>query len=139
MKTNLFAGIMAVVGLAGCAWAQDEEARLNNTLANMKAELQLTQEQVSAVRPVMQEYDSRRQELKQRQKEDMSIDDQTIADQTARLNEEEAQALGKVLDPEQMKKWKNKQRMRSALNSGGRSADTGWAPRDTQTGVGIGF
>jgi hypothetical protein len=139
MKIKLAVGaVLALLSLAACAFAQEEETRIKNLVASMKTELNLTQDQADAITPIMKEYAAKREELKQDLQENMAMDNSTIQRQMDKLDKEESQKISQILSPEQIKKWNNKQQIRSGLNRD-KTGDSGWRSKGTQNGMGMSF
>jgi hypothetical protein len=66
--------------------------------------LNLTQDQVSAVTPIIQKYAGKRQELKEGMQEGAPVSDSMRA-QMKQLKENESQELSQVLSADQMGQW----------------------------------
>ena len=92
-------------------WAQDPSAgdehqppSADQIVAQMQAKLNLTQNQVTAITPIIEKYSSQREELRQRA-EDGTADRDSMHAQMKQLTEDEKQELSQVLSADQMGQW----------------------------------
>jgi len=74
-------------------------------VAKMQSKLNLTQDQVTAVTPIIEKYSSKREDLRQ-QMEDGTADRDSMRSQMKDLKEQEGQELSQVLSADQMSQWK---------------------------------
>lgn len=96
--------------------AQEEDKSVDGTMTRMKIQLNLTQEQVTAVKPIVEEYVSRSKDLMQSPESTFMPDKRRVRSQMKQLKEEEDERLGHVLTPDQMKKWKQCESIKDFLN-----------------------
>ncbi len=75
----------------------------------MQSKLNLTQDQVSAVTPIVEKYSSQREELRQSM-EDGTMDRDSIRSQMKQLKTDEAQELSQVLSADQLSQWEQMQK-----------------------------
>jgi transcriptional accessory protein Tex/SPT6 len=90
-------------------------------VANMQSKLNLTQDQLTAVTPIIEKYLSKDGELRQKIK-DGTLDKSSIPSQIKELRADENQELGQVLSADQLKRWKKmliQRRHRHSSESGG--------------------
>jgi hypothetical protein len=138
MKTLKMGILAALFSLAACAYAQDEILSVDERVNAMKAELNLTQAQADQVKPIMQKYADKRQDITDSLKGMVSVDNNAVLHKMEKLREEEGQELGKVLTDDQMRKWNNKQRIGNLLNRD-QARDTGWDPKSGGFAPGVNF
>ena len=98
--------------LAPCVFAQDADEIIvkstNAVMFQITANMKLTQDQISAIRPVVTNNIVKVRDLQlSLQKGD--IDSKAMYDQRAQLNQEENQELSHIFTPDQMKLWTNMQ------------------------------
>ena len=77
-------------------------------VAKAQSKLNLTQDQVTAITPIIEKYSSQREELWQSMK-DGSKDKESIRSQMKQLKGDENQELSQVLSDEQMSQWNSMQ------------------------------
>jgi len=123
--------------LAVSAYAQ-ETTSVNDIVAKMKKELNLTQQQADAVKPIIDENMTKREELREEQNQAMMADRATIQSKIEQLDQDENQKLSQILTKDQMNKWIQKQRLKNAFNKD-RMDDTRWKPEDEKHTLGINF
>ncbi len=140
MRDKAIIGYLLVIlfFLGISAYAQDEKPATDDILARMKAELNLTQAQADAVKPIIEEYTAKRHQIRESLKEQGVTDKNIILSRMEQLREEESQKLTHVLTPDQMKQWNKKQKLSDFLNKD-QTSDTGWAPKGSGIGLGTSF
>ena len=74
-------------------------------VAKMQSKLNLTQDQVTAVTPIVEKYSSKREGIRQSM-ENGTADKDSIRSQMKQLKEDEGQELSQVLSAEQVSQWK---------------------------------
>ena len=79
----------------------------------MQSKLNLTQDQVAAVTPIIEKYSSKREELRQSM-ENGTADKDSIRSQMKQLKEDENQELSQVLSADQMSQWEQMQSQEQA-------------------------
>ena len=122
----LFSNILAL--------AQEEDKNADTILARMKTQLNLTNAQVTAVKPIIKEYADRRQDIMRSPETILTPSKRRTRSQIKQLEEEENIKLSQILTPDQMKKWKQGENVKDFLNQD----ETGNTDRIPQTG-GMGF
>ncbi|MBF0511264.1 MAG: hypothetical protein HQL13_02945 [Candidatus Omnitrophica bacterium] len=100
------------------AFAQDEDLKsaLDYKVQKMQKELQLTDSQVTAIRPVVQDYLMQHDALMRDTAGQGIVDHVSVKSALKALREKEYQGLGKILSPEQLKKLINKDRLAAIMN-----------------------
>jgi hypothetical protein len=73
-------------------------------VSKMQSKLSLTQDQVTAVTPIIEKYSSKREELRQSM-EDGTADRDSVRGQMKQLKTDETQELAQVLSADQMNQW----------------------------------
>ncbi|MGD0336828.1 MAG: hypothetical protein ABSB18_07015 [Candidatus Omnitrophota bacterium] len=139
MRSRIIWHVLAILFfLAVYAYAQ-ETASVNDIVAQMKQELNLTQEQAVAVKPIIEENMAKREELRQRVQDQIVLADRaTIQRKIRELDQDENQKLAQVLTREQMNKWIQKQGLRNTFNQD-QMNNKRWGPQDEKHGLGMSF
>jgi len=107
MKTFL-ASVMLLFFMAIPVFAQDQQASAEDIAAKLESKLNLTQDQVTAITPIIEKYSSKRQGLRQSM-EDGTSDPDTIHAQIKQLKQDEKQELSQVLSADQLALWEQVQ------------------------------
>lgn len=97
------------------AYAQDK-SDANKVVAKMGKILNLTQQQVDSLRPVVTEYTAKRHQLIQNFKDKGTIDKSGLYIKLKQLKEEENQKLSQVLTQAQIKQWTDYQTLTQIMN-----------------------
>ncbi len=115
------------------AFGQDEDwtSKVDYRVNKMKKELSLTDAQVAAVKPVIKDYLTKRQAVLADSGGGGILDSGGSKSTLKSLKIIENQNLSKILTPDQMQKWLNKENMMAALNP-----DSSESPTDDE-GVGL--
>ena len=99
------------VGVVAPVFAQNQPSSskyqplsASDIVTRMKSDLNLTQDQVTAVTPIIEEYFSKRKELR-KNIEDGTVSKDSIPSQLKQLRADENQELSKVLSADQMSQW----------------------------------
>ena len=139
MRNKAIIGYLLVVlfFLSISAYAQDEDQPTGDILARMKTELNLTQAQANAVKPIIKEYAAKRHQIRESLEEQGVTDKNIIFSHMEQIREEESRKLSQILTPDQMKRWNSKQTLSDFLNKD-RTGDSGWAPKGSGRDLGLG-
>lgn len=108
-------------------FAQDQPPSTDQIVSMMQSKLNLTQDQVTAVTPIIEKYSSKREALRQSM-EDGTADRDSIRAQMKELKTGEGQELSQVLSADQMSQWSSMQsqgRHKHNSDSGGTSGSGG--------------
>ncbi len=99
-------------------FAQDEDLQstVDYKVNKMKRELNLTESQADAIRPVIKDYMIKRQAILERSAGQGIVDHVAVKSTLKALKEDEYRKLGKILSEDQMKKWINKENLMASLN-----------------------
>ena len=108
MVCILMALFLALLPIGGHVFAQDQPPSADDIVAKMQSKLNLTQDQVTAVTPIIEKYSSKREELRQSM-EDGSVDKASMYSQMKQLKEDETQELAQFLSEDQINRWKRMQ------------------------------
>ncbi len=110
--------LVLFLGLGTSIFAQDEDlvSKVNYKVSKMKKELNLTDSQAVAIRPIIKDYFAKREAVLQEVAGEGIVDHVTVKATLKGLKEEEYQKVGKILSEEQMKKWINKENLMATLN-----------------------
>ena len=117
-KAMLLAFLMGGIFLTMPVWAQDHPPSAEDMIAKMQSKLNLTQDQVTAITPIMEKYASKREELHQSM-EDGTADRNSIHIQMKQLRKDEKQELSLILSAEQLGQWEKMSKQGHKHNSGG--------------------
>ncbi len=101
------------------AFAQDQPPSAEEIVSKMQTKLSLTEDQVTAVTPIVEKYSSKREQLRQSM-EDGTADQDSIHAQMKQLKDAETQELCQVLSADQLSQWKKMmaRRMHNGPNGG---------------------
>ena len=100
------------------AQAQEKTANVDDRVAQMATELNLTDAQVSAVKPIIAEYITKRGRVLEEAEGGVFVDHAALRSTMMALKQIEYQKLGKILSEDQMRRLKQKEDLRAALNNG---------------------
>lgn len=90
------------------AFAQGALPSVDDIVSKMQSKLNLTQDQVAAITPIIEKFISKHQELKQ-SVEDGTIERSDMRTQMKQLKEDEKQELSQVLSSDQISQWEKMQ------------------------------
>ena len=97
-------------------YSQAEFLSLDDIVAKMKTKLSLTQQQVDAVKPIIQGYMSARKGLIQNFRQQGLTDKDALKSPIDQLKSVERQKLSQVLSQSQMDKWLERENFNAMLN-----------------------
>ena len=98
------------------SFAQAELASVDDIVAKMKMELNLTPEQIDAVKQIIQGYMSARKQLLQSFRQQGLTDKDALKSQIDQLKSIERQKLSQVLSQSQLDKWLERENFNAMLN-----------------------
>lgn len=111
-----YAGLMMLFFIAIPAFAQDQQSgndrqppSADQIVSMMQSKLNLTQDQVAAVLPIIEKYSTKRDGLRQ-SVEDETANRDNIRSQMKELREEEKQELAQLLSSDQISQWEQMQK-----------------------------
>ena len=121
--------LAALFLVAGSIFAQqNEQSRshmsVGDIVANMKGKLNLTDEQVGQITPLIEENIQQRQSIMEQAKNDGS-DSDAVKGQMAALRQSMESKLSQYLTSEQLEKWKNSIQQRHPRGKGHRMGVSG--------------
>ena len=119
----VYACLMVLFFATMPAIAQDGPPSTSDIVAHMQSKLNLTQDQVAAVTPIIEKYSSKRQDLHQSM-EDGTADPDSMRTQMKQLKDQEAQELSQVLSAQQMSQWNSMQPHGRHKYNGNSSSDS---------------
>jgi hypothetical protein len=146
---------MRMKGIGGClmvllltsmaAFAQEQGSgddhqppSVEDIVAQMQSKLNLTQDQVTAITPIIEKYSSKREEIRQSM-EDGTADRDSMRSQMKVLKKDEAQDLSQVLSSDQMSQWEQMMGRHKQHNNGdGGGGDSGSGNGNNNEGGGNG-
>lgn len=105
MKRPLLGVILAVCVLVQPAGHARQMPSPDDVVARMQAQLNLTNQQVTAVKPVIEDYMAKRRQAIQNMRQ--TGDRDGMRTQMRRLRAEELQQLSQILTADQMARWKS--------------------------------
>lgn len=100
------------------AQAQDNAPNVDDRVARMATELNLTEIQTNAVKPIIAEYITKREKILEEAEGELVLDHAALKSTMRALKQVEYQNLSKVLSEDQVRRWKQKEELRAALNNG---------------------
>ena len=98
---------------------QDFQSTVDYKVNKMTTELNLTDSQADAIKPIIKDYLIKRGAVLQEVAGQGIVDHVSVKSTLKALKEKEYQQLGKVLNEDQIKKWINKEHLMAALNPDG--------------------
>lgn len=98
------------------AQEQDVQSTVDYKVNKMQKELNLTDSQAYAIRPIIKGYLIKRQAVLEETAGEGIVDHVALKGALEGLKDKEYQKLSKILSEDQMKKWVNKENLREALN-----------------------
>ncbi|MBF0503552.1 MAG: hypothetical protein HQL14_00475 [Candidatus Omnitrophica bacterium] len=110
-------GVFLVLGVS--VYAQDMTLNAEDSVRRMTTELNMTDAQADAVRPIIKEYMSKRDAILQEMQGDLIVNHAVLKSTLEALRRDEYLKLSKTLSEDQMKRWVRKENLRASLNKGG--------------------
>lgn len=111
----LFCGILPL-------YAQDQPPNADDIVVKMQSKLNLTQDQVTAITPIVEKYMAKHQELRQNM-EDGTADKDSMRSQMKQLRASENQELSQFLSSDQMSQWEEMQSQAGHKHNSDSNAD----------------
>ncbi len=119
MNNKVVGYVLAVLfGFSLSAFAQDQQQSADDMTAKMATELNLTESQRDAVKPIIKEYVTKREKILEEVQGQGIVDHAAVRSAMRALKQDEYQSLSKVLSADQMERWIQKENLRAALNPG---------------------
>ncbi len=109
-------GLAVLLVFTTFAYAQEKSSSADDLLEKMKTALNLTPQQVDALKPVVKENLAERKQLRQNLRQQGITDKVAIKEQMDQLKAIENQRLSQILSADQMNKWIEKESLRAMLN-----------------------
>jgi hypothetical protein len=106
MMTKTFNLLIIAVFFVGTAWAQEQD--ISSTIAKMRQELDLQQDQVTNITPVIQKYAVEFHDLDQSIQQG-TINQSAVQSQRQGIEDAETQELSAYLKPNQLSEWRSMQ------------------------------
>ena len=121
MRGKTVAGILvALFFLVGFAYAQEQKSA-DEIIQKMTTDLNLTSDQASAIKPIIEDNMAKRQELL-----NSTTDRSAIKGQMDQLRQDENQKLSQILNPDQMTKLNTmKEQHHQGMHHGGHHQNQG--------------
>ena len=139
MKSKIIRHTLVILLFLSVSVYAQETASVSDIIGKMAKELNLTQQQVDAVKPIIREDIAKREEFRQSiQDQTMIADRDIIRDKIEQLDKDEDQKLSQVLTHDQMNKWVQKQKLRNAFNRD-QMDNSRWTTGDEKRNLGINF
>ena len=107
-KQLILVCLVVILFSANSIFAQDQPPSADQIVSRMQSKLNLTQDQVTAITPIIEKYTAKRMELKQGV-EDGTIDRHDMRDQMQELKADQKQELSQILNPDQLSQWETMQ------------------------------
>ena len=106
------------LALSAFVFAQDEDvmSAVNYKVNKLKIELNLTDSQADAIRPIIKDYQIKRKTVLDEVAGEGIVDHVAVKGTLKGLKEDEYQKLSKILSEDQMKKLINKENLMAVLN-----------------------
>jgi hypothetical protein len=126
--------LMVLFFTAMPVFAQEQPPSADDIVSKMQSKLNLTQDQVTAITPIIEKYTSQREQLRQ-SAEDGTADRDSMRSQMKQLKEDEKQDLSQVLSADQLSQWEQMQgqmRKHGGDGNGGGSWGGGGRPQGNE-------
>jgi len=124
----MFGVLLAAFFITMSGYAQEHASKSTaDVVAKLKTQLNLTDEQVTAISPIIEKYSSKRKEL-YKSVQAGTLDKGGMHAQIEQLREDENQELSQILSQDQMSQWSNMQnhaRHQYGAGSAGSSSEAG--------------
>ena len=109
MMKVMYSLLMVFLFVAMPVLAQGQESKAaTDFVTKLQPRLNLTEDQMTAITPIIKKYMSKRKELQQ-SAQDGTIDRSTVHAQMGQLREDQNQELYQILSINQMDQWRNMQ------------------------------
>jgi len=99
-----YAWLMGLFLMTIPVFAQQQPPSAGDIVARMQSQLNLTQDQSSAITPIIEKYTSKREELRQGV-EDGTVERSNMRAQMKQMREDEKQELSQILSADQVSQW----------------------------------
>jgi len=135
-------GVLFLFFVLSCAvFAQNEDLQstVEYKVSKMKTELNLTDTQASAIKPILKDYMFKHAAILKEVEGQGIVDHVAVKSTLKGLKKDEYQKLSKVLNEDQMKKWVNKENLMAALNPDGMESSVDDGPTLTANGADFKF
>ena len=106
------------------AFAQEHSPSIADIVAKMQAKLNLTQDQINAITPIIEKYSPKREKLRQSM-EDGAKDKDAVRIQSKQLKADEKQELSQVLSADQLSQWERMQNQDRRRHNEGQAQHNG--------------
>jgi peptidoglycan hydrolase CwlO-like protein len=108
---SIYACLTALFLITIPVFAQDQSSNderqppsAGDVVAKIQSKLNLTQDQVTAITPIIEKYSAKREELRQ-SIEDGTADRDSVRSQMKQLKEDQKQELSQILSSDQLSQW----------------------------------
>jgi phosphoglycerate-specific signal transduction histidine kinase len=139
MKRGLVSALVVFLGVSAWVYADEVRPSVNDRVLKMTKELNLTEAQGNAIKPIVTEYVTKCQKVLEEAQGEALVDHTALKSALMVLKEDENRKLAKVLTEDQMSRWVYKENLRAALNKGGGDSQAGDDISVTADGIGIKF
>jgi hypothetical protein len=112
----VFLFLFLAVNAAVFAQKEDLQSNVAYKVNKMKTVLNLTDSQVTAIRPIIKDYLTKRSAILEEVAGEGIVDHVAVKTTLDTLKEDEFQKLSKILSKDQLEKWINKENLMAALN-----------------------
>jgi len=123
----IYSCVMVLLFATMPVFAQGQPLSADDIVAKMQSQLNLTQDQVAAITPIIEKYSSKRQELQQNA-EDGTLERSDMRTQMKQLRVDEKQELSQILSADQMIQWKQMQKQMHAHSAASSNHDSNNPP-----------
>ncbi|MFA5198492.1 MAG: hypothetical protein WC432_02970 [Candidatus Omnitrophota bacterium] len=137
-KLIIFSFLSVIFFSAFPVFAQEDESPdVDLVLTDMQTQLTLTPQQSAAVKPILEKYAAKRRQTKRNLYYQGVNDSGATVKALEGIRQEEEGELSRILTPEQLKKWNDKQRVSNFLNKDN-TGDNRWQSKGSG-GMGLGM
>ena len=141
LQTLTYGTLFLFLFLSCAVFAQNEDLQstVDYKVSKMKIELNLSDSQASAIKPILKDYILKHSAILQEVAGQGIVDHVAVKSTLKGLKIDEYQKLSKILNEDQMKKWVNKENLMAALNPDGMESSVDDGPTLTANGADFKF
>jgi len=140
MNNKIMGYFLAAFFVLGTSvYAQDLQLSLNDRVYRMTRELNLTDTQADAVKPIIKGYMTKREAALQEAQTQAIVDHAALRNAIEALKRDQYQKLSKILSEDQLHRWIQKENLRAALNKDNMEGQFEEGPTLTADGANLKF
>ena len=138
-KSVVFLFFLLVVSSTVFAQDDDFQSSLNSQINKMKHQLNLTDDQAAAIKPIVKDYWIKRSAVLEQVAGQGIVDHISLKSNLKALRDNEYQQLGKIFTADQMQQWIDRENLMASLNPDGGQSSPDDGPTLTADGANFKF